>query len=459
MIGCIWNCRGIKKKGMTSYLSGIIQKNILDFVGLKETMKSKYTPAFFRKLDPSNVFSWDWIPSIGKSGGVLCGFRNDTFKIQSVRKGQYIIQFRLHRVSLACDIAILVVHGSAHEEHKMEFLSELSSFCNDLRVPYVVGGDFNVLRHSEDKNSNSPLAHSSDLFNAIINTLRLREIYMAGGIYTWTNNQVVPILDKLDRILMSPTWEDLFPLVCVRKLLRELSDHNPLIMDCGLSRALPSRKRTFHFDLNWLKNEQFFPVVQSIWDKHVNDCDPIDILNIKLKIFKKYFKDWGANLFGHNKKRQELQVELQILESLEELTILDPMTYKKKVDKLVELHDLYAEEEMHWFKMTSERWLIQGDNNTYYFHKIANGRRRKKLIHSLDSNDGIVEGTDNLIKHATDYYKELFGPAPGNLFPMSLELWDESEKMSLSNNETLTRPFSIEKIKNALFAMDTNKAP
>jgi hypothetical protein len=32
--------------------------------------------------------------------------------------------------------------------------------------------------------------------------------------------------------------------------------------------------------------------------------DPIDVLNIKLKRVKKYFKGWGSNLFGHVKKRK-----------------------------------------------------------------------------------------------------------------------------------------------------------
>ena len=41
-------------------------------------------------------------------------------------------------------------------------------------------------------------------------------------------------LDKLDRILMSSAWESLSPLAHVFKLVRELSDHNPLMLDCAL---------------------------------------------------------------------------------------------------------------------------------------------------------------------------------------------------------------------------------
>ena len=45
----------------------------------------------------------------------------------------------------------------------------------------------------------------------LINFHELREIVMTGGLYTWSNNQENPILEKLDRILASKEWEDIFP--------------------------------------------------------------------------------------------------------------------------------------------------------------------------------------------------------------------------------------------------------
>jgi hypothetical protein len=34
---------------------------------------------------------------------------------------------------------------------------------------------------------------------------------MSGGMFTWINNQTPPVLEKLDRVLMTRSWEDLFP--------------------------------------------------------------------------------------------------------------------------------------------------------------------------------------------------------------------------------------------------------
>jgi hypothetical protein len=68
-------------------------------------------------------------------------------------------------------------------------------------------------------------------------------------------------------------------------------------------------------------------------------------------------------------------------------------------------------------------WFLHGDQNASYFHRIVNGRQIKNTTHSLDDGGVVIEGTKNLLQHATGYYKDLFGLAPGNMFPISPNLW------------------------------------
>jgi hypothetical protein len=138
-------------------------------------------------------------------------------------------------------------------------------------------------------------------------------------------------MKKLDRVLVSPEWEDLFPLVHVRKWVRDISDHNALLLNTGEQSPLNNKSRDFCFDLSWLKNEEFTSLARKIWEKPVRSLDPIDVLNIKLKRFKKYFKGWGSNLFGNNRKRKnELKVELKSLEYMEEESCLSPEMFVRK---------------------------------------------------------------------------------------------------------------------------------
>jgi hypothetical protein len=44
------------------------------------------------------------------------------------------------------------------------------------------------------------------------------------------NRDSLATLGKLDRVLMSLAWQDLFPLVQFRKLVSDLLDHSPLLL-------------------------------------------------------------------------------------------------------------------------------------------------------------------------------------------------------------------------------------
>lgn len=66
------------------------------------------------------------------------------------------------------------------------------------------------------------------------------------------------------------------------------------------------------------------------------------------------------------------------------------------------MHELYADKELQWLHQSKEIWLLKGGHNTAYFHRVTNVRKRKKIIYSLDNNGVLVEGTANILKHATD---------------------------------------------------------
>jgi hypothetical protein len=82
----------------------------------------------------------------------------------------------------------------------------------------LVGGDFNIIRKTEEKNNNNFKARWPFVFNAIIEHLNLKEIALSGRQYTWASRRDEPTYEKLDRVLASISWEQKFPLVTVRAL-------------------------------------------------------------------------------------------------------------------------------------------------------------------------------------------------------------------------------------------------
>uniref|UniRef100_A0A8I6WDK1 Reverse transcriptase domain-containing protein n=1 Tax=Hordeum vulgare subsp. vulgare TaxID=112509 RepID=A0A8I6WDK1_HORVV len=96
--------------------------------------------------------------------------------------------------------------------------------------------------------------------------------------------------------------------------------------------------------------------------------------------------------------------------------------------------------------------------NSSYYHKIANGRKRKNTIHSLKMGGEVIEGNENLIAHASEFYKELFGPGQGNIFHLDPKTWSQEEEMSEAYNDTLCRDFTEAEVKDALFDMAASRA-
>jgi hypothetical protein len=85
--------------------------------------------AFFRKIDPGNNFFWKWVPSVGKSGGILCGVKNDSLYVNAVKIGRFMLQFVLWVKSKKCNSRLIVVYSAAHDDMKMDFLTDLAAFC------------------------------------------------------------------------------------------------------------------------------------------------------------------------------------------------------------------------------------------------------------------------------------------------------------------------------------------
>jgi hypothetical protein len=83
-------------------------------------------------------------------------------------------------------------------------------------------------------------------------------------------------------------------------------------------------------------------------------------------------------------KKERNLLGLQDLEILEEIQILsaEELTCRAAFQK--ELLDRYEANELYWFSRYSENWLLKQDNNTEFFHRVANhtanGKKRKILF-------------------------------------------------------------------------------
>jgi endonuclease/exonuclease/phosphatase family metal-dependent hydrolase len=157
--------------------------------------------------------------------------------------------------------SLVAVYGAAQDEYKTDFLRELVNLAKDNPYPILIGGDFNLLRFRHEKSKGQFDDHWPFLFNAVIDSLDLREVTMIGRQFTWENSLPDPTYEKLDRVLMDANWESKFPMVSVRALERieGFSDHAPILLTTGIPK--PPGNHRFKFELGWLQRDGFLDMV------------------------------------------------------------------------------------------------------------------------------------------------------------------------------------------------------
>ncbi len=96
------------------------------------------------------------------------------------------------------------------------------------------------------------------------------------------------------------------------------------------------------------------------------------------------------------KEKLSLSSNIDDLEAIAEVRPLTTHEIEFKSQYNAKLAGLLREEELKWYQRSKAQFLLEGDSNTRYFHSVANGRHRKKLIHSLVQEEGVIEGHEQL---------------------------------------------------------------
>jgi exonuclease III len=249
MKGLFWNSRGLRDLAKSRFISETTREENLDFICLQETGRNDFLSHELKHFCAGKNFIWSWSHPRGRSGGILVSVDANKFDIANISHGDFYVKFKLRNKNDNFEWVLIAVYGAAQNEHKESFLRELVHTCSSEPSPLLVGGDFNIIRSPSEKNNDRYDNRWPFLFNAVINSLDLRELQLSGHQYTWANNLPTPTFENLDRILVSTDWELKYPQVTVQALTRDVSDHTPLLLDTGES-CPTAKKQMFKFELS-----------------------------------------------------------------------------------------------------------------------------------------------------------------------------------------------------------------
>ncbi|XP_021971684.1 uncharacterized protein LOC110866841 [Helianthus annuus] len=301
------------------------------------------------------------VDASGRSGGLINMWNPKIFrKISADSDSNYLLTSGF-LVEDGSQLNVLNVYAPQNVVAKRNLWGKLKAIINGTQGMWIVLGDFNAVRCTEErKNSRFNITCASD-FNSFIDEADLQEYFMRGSRFTHVavNNGNVK-LSKIDRVLVCQNFFNRWPLACLRSLPREMSDHTPLLLTLVDSNFGYKPFRWFN---SWLEREG----CQEVVIKAYSDCSvkgrPDVVITTKLKCVKEAIRKWWS--VAIKKEGEELE------------------NYKNEIQKLetiMEERDLEEDEVWVW-EECKKGWLklISGSVEIY----IRNCNTRSRYYHTF----------------------------------------------------------------------------
>nr|XP_016459646.1 PREDICTED: uncharacterized protein LOC107783182 [Nicotiana tabacum] len=235
------------------------------------------------------------------------------------------LTIRVYHQDIGKYIMMTFVYAKCSSLDILELWDSLYYLASDMELPWLVGGDFNVLLNEEEKIGGLPVYPPEyEDFAFCVNSCELFDTGYKGSPFTWWNGRpnAECIFKRLDRIFVNSPFQSLFLTTEVEYLVRTGSDHAPLLTYRDIFKQLALRE---------------------------------DMVRIKEMLFEE-------------EPRVENRIVLQKAQS--------------------ELKRYLSIEEQYWKQKAGMPWFAEGDRNTSFFHNHINGKRQKLQLKRIQNHDG-----------------------------------------------------------------------
>jgi len=251
---CNWNVRGLGDSIKCGDVLSELISSSAEIVLLQETKLENISHVKLRSFLPRRLDKYYCILATGASGGILTAWSSPSLYSTHVLATPNTLS--VHLASTATNLSMLItnVYAPSSPELRPAFLDELKSLSPPHNTPWIICGDFNMIRYAREKNNPNFRHAEVELFNDCINDMCLIELPLLDRKYTWSNKHSTPTLERLDRAFINLAWDEMFPSTLLSSLTRSTSDHVPLQVE--ISTFIP-KSTLFRFENFWVQNAGF----------------------------------------------------------------------------------------------------------------------------------------------------------------------------------------------------------
>jgi hypothetical protein len=294
MIVSSFNVRGLGGVLKRRKVKELIRSQKIDFLALQETKMEVISESLCFSLWGSHDCDWVYLPSEGRSGGILSIWSksNNSCLFSFIGVGFVGVCLEWGIFKTIC----IVVNVYS----KCDIVSKRSLWCDLLMCKGGLGdgrwcivGDLNAVCDMEERVGNvleevRTLSTEMLEFRHFVEDLEVVDLPLLGRRFT-RYHASGRAMSRIDRMFISEGWESRWGNVALWVLPRDVSDHCPLVLNYNQEDWGP---KPFRFNNFWLEDKKFIDLVEASWGNFSVEGWMGFILKEKLKMLKTTLKDW-----------------------------------------------------------------------------------------------------------------------------------------------------------------------
>ena len=246
-----WNIRGLNQSHKQDEVRRLISTSRLSLLGILETKVS-----YGRRLNLARELMPDWEFLFNYSnncnGRIWTAWDPSILSIHLLASSPQMMHLSVLIKESQTQLLMTLIYALNYANERVPLWEEINSIAPSAQqLPWIVLGDFNVVRHTSEK-LGGDLSWTPDMdeFNCCCYTAELEDLQFRGNWFTWSNKcHSKPISRKLDRVLINHNWTTCFPNAEAEFILPGVSDHSPAIVRLGM--PLPRLRKPFKFLTSW----------------------------------------------------------------------------------------------------------------------------------------------------------------------------------------------------------------
>ncbi|KAG2537850.1 hypothetical protein PVAP13_9NG327119, partial [Panicum virgatum] len=122
-----------------------IKESNCDIICLQETKRENFDQYFLKKLCPPSFDAFEFLPSIGASGGVITIWKSHMFQGSLAFSNEFGISVEFTSNQNGVDWILTNIYGPCTASGKQQFVSWLKHIQMPDNFPWLLVGDFNLM--------------------------------------------------------------------------------------------------------------------------------------------------------------------------------------------------------------------------------------------------------------------------------------------------------------------------